>query len=164
VRGSAAHRVVGKLLTAGLVEETPAGGALPVWRRDDAEGGFALRITPRGLAAIRVDEGGETPEAQEPGNTEQGAAPATEKPSRRATNVRRRKIRKEQNLAAALIAQYRLEDGCRHLNRVSRALDPRHVFTTLKQKGASASTRKHHPWKPHCDKCCKGPKQGNAHQ
>src|SRR5262249_19413694 len=83
LKGAAAHKVVGRLLTGGLVEETPAGGALPVWRRDDAEGAFALRITARGLAAIQVDGAGDTAEAPEPGNAEQGAAPPAEKPLRR---------------------------------------------------------------------------------
>src|SRR5262249_31550750 len=32
LKGGAAHRVVGKLLSEGLVEQTPAGGSLPVWR------------------------------------------------------------------------------------------------------------------------------------
>src|SRR2546430_13313193 len=73
LKGGAAHRVVGKLLTEGLVEEIPARGALPVWRRDDEEGALALRITQRGLAAIQVDAGGALAEAEEPRDTEQGA-------------------------------------------------------------------------------------------
>jgi hypothetical protein len=48
LKGGVAHKVVGKLLTEGLVEEIPARGALPVWRRDDEEGALALRITQRG--------------------------------------------------------------------------------------------------------------------
>ena len=36
-KGGASHKVVGKLLTQGLIEEIPARGALPIWRRD-AEG------------------------------------------------------------------------------------------------------------------------------
>jgi Protein of unknown function (DUF3489) len=40
-----------------LIEEIPARGALPVWRRDDEQGCLALRITQRGLAAIRVGDG-----------------------------------------------------------------------------------------------------------
>jgi hypothetical protein len=28
-----------------LIEEVPVGGTLPVWRRDEAEESFALRIT-----------------------------------------------------------------------------------------------------------------------
>jgi hypothetical protein len=66
LKGGAAHKVVGKLLTEGLVEEIPACGALPVWRRDDKEGALALRITECGLAAIGVDEGGTPPQAEEP--------------------------------------------------------------------------------------------------
>ena len=46
-----ANKAVTKLLNVGLVEEVAAGGTLPVWRRDDDQGAFALRITARGLAA-----------------------------------------------------------------------------------------------------------------
>jgi hypothetical protein len=55
LKGAAAHKVVGPLLTKGLVEEILADGKLPVWRRDDSEGPFALRITKRGLHAIQVE-------------------------------------------------------------------------------------------------------------
>jgi Protein of unknown function (DUF3489) len=56
LKGGAAHKVLAKLLTEGLAEEIRARGGLPVWRRDDAEGSFALRITTRGLAAIQVED------------------------------------------------------------------------------------------------------------
>ena len=56
LKGGAAHKVVGKLLTEGLLEEIRARGELPVWRRDDEEGSRALRITKRGLQAIQADE------------------------------------------------------------------------------------------------------------
>ncbi len=95
LKGGAAHKVVGKLLTEGLVEEIPARGALPVWRRDDEQGALALRITPCGLAAIGVDEGGTPPQAKEPRDTEQGADPAPDKSSRRVTAARRKKTRNE---------------------------------------------------------------------
>jgi hypothetical protein len=55
LKGAASHKVVHKLLREGLIEETPAGGLLPVWRRDDEQGSLALRITSHGLAAIQVD-------------------------------------------------------------------------------------------------------------
>jgi hypothetical protein len=74
LKGDAAHKVDGKLLTEGLVEEIPARGALPDWRRDEEEGALALRITRRGLTAIQVEEGGALPQAEEPRDTEQGAA------------------------------------------------------------------------------------------
>jgi hypothetical protein len=56
LKGGAAHKVAAKLLTAGLVQEISARGALPVWRRDDTEGALALRITKRGLNAIQVED------------------------------------------------------------------------------------------------------------
>jgi hypothetical protein len=52
LKGSAAGKVVGKLLREGLIEEVSAGGSLPVWRRADDAGPLALRITKRGLATI----------------------------------------------------------------------------------------------------------------
>ena len=55
-KGGLAKKAISKLLTDGLVEEVPAGGMLPVWRRDDDRGPLALCITPRGLAAIGVEK------------------------------------------------------------------------------------------------------------
>jgi hypothetical protein len=57
LKGSAAQKVLGKLLSEHLVEEIPAQGTLPVWRRDDSEGALALRTTEHGLAAIGPSEG-----------------------------------------------------------------------------------------------------------
>ena len=53
--GGAAGKVVAKLLTEGLVEEIQSRGSLPVWRRD-GDNAHTLRITKRGLRAIRVDD------------------------------------------------------------------------------------------------------------
>jgi hypothetical protein len=52
--GGAPQKVVAKLLTEGLVEEVRARGSIAVWRRDD-DGPRALRITKKGLQAIRVE-------------------------------------------------------------------------------------------------------------
>jgi hypothetical protein len=52
LKGSAGQKVLRKLLSEQLVEEIPAQGAVPVWRRDEDNGAFALRITEHGLAAI----------------------------------------------------------------------------------------------------------------
>ncbi len=60
LKGSAASKVGGTLPRDGLSEEVPAGGLLPVWRRDDEAGPRALRITERGLASLGVD--GRTPQ------------------------------------------------------------------------------------------------------
>ncbi len=56
-KGSATKKVVGKLLRDGLIEEIPARGSLPAWRRDDDAGALALRITPHGFAAIGIEGG-----------------------------------------------------------------------------------------------------------
>jgi hypothetical protein len=61
-KGSVARKTIAKLLKDGLVEEVPAGGMLPVWRRDDDEGAFALRITACGLAAIGIERSSASPE------------------------------------------------------------------------------------------------------
>jgi hypothetical protein len=37
LKGSAADKVVGTLLTQGLIEEIPAHGALPIWHRDEGK-------------------------------------------------------------------------------------------------------------------------------
>ena len=55
LKGAASRKVIGKLLSEDLIEETPAQGSLPVWRRDPDEGQFALRITEGGLAAIGAE-------------------------------------------------------------------------------------------------------------
>jgi hypothetical protein len=51
-----------RLLNDGLVEEVAAGGRVPVWRRDNDQGAFALRITARGLAAIGIYKADASPE------------------------------------------------------------------------------------------------------
>ena len=51
----AAGKVVAKLLAEGLVEEIQSRGWLPVWRRD-GDVAHTLRITKRGVRAIRADD------------------------------------------------------------------------------------------------------------
>jgi hypothetical protein len=53
--GGAAGKVVAKLLAEGLIEEIQSRGSLPVWRRDK-DGPRSLRITKKGLRAIRVED------------------------------------------------------------------------------------------------------------
>ena len=50
-----ATKALTRLLSDGLVEEVPAGGRLPVWRRDNDQSAFALTITASAilLSAIR---------------------------------------------------------------------------------------------------------------
>jgi len=74
LKGGAAHKVVGKLLTEGLLEEIQANGSLPVWRRDDDHGPFALRITKRALTAIQVEDAPDAVAAEAAGEKHAGPA------------------------------------------------------------------------------------------
>jgi hypothetical protein len=83
LRGGAAIKVVGALLTRGLAREdvtdlqTRADSALnTVWRNEDDGRAVLLRITPSGLAAIGVE-----PDAAAAG--EPAAAPAADAPKKR---------------------------------------------------------------------------------
>lgn len=53
-KDSVANKVLGRLLREQLLEEIPASGSLPAWRRDDNKGPLALRITDSALEAIGV--------------------------------------------------------------------------------------------------------------
>jgi Protein of unknown function (DUF3489) len=80
--GGAAGKVVAKLLTEGLVEEIQSRGSLPVWRRDD-EGARSLRITKKGLRAIRVEDEAVAGAADEPAKK----SPAPSAKRRKSTDV-----------------------------------------------------------------------------
>jgi hypothetical protein len=78
-KGAAAAKVVSRLLREGLIEEVAAAGALPVWRRDDRQGPFALRITERGLATIGIQDDKAAMKGSDTPNTEGGNTTAPEK-------------------------------------------------------------------------------------
>jgi uncharacterized protein DUF3489 len=92
LKGAAAKKAVGKLLRDGFIEEIPARGALPVWRRDDDAGPLALRITPPGLAAIGV-EAGVAERKGKPHDTDHGNDLAPGRPAQRVEAVGRKKSR-----------------------------------------------------------------------
>src|SRR5215471_7730223 len=84
LKGDTSKRAAGALLRNGLIEEIPALGVLPVWRRDDAAGALGLRITAQGLAAIGVDGVGIAVEMAERNATQDDEADHEPKrPSRR---------------------------------------------------------------------------------
>ena len=85
LRGGAAQKFAAKLLREGLVEEVRARGALPVWRRDDANGSMALRMTRSGMKAIGVEE--DAP-AQEAGRPERNPSTKRKQPRRAGSAAR----------------------------------------------------------------------------
>jgi uncharacterized protein DUF3489 len=88
LKGGAAQKLVRKLVAEGLIEEVGATGSLPVWRRDEDNRPLALCISDRGLAAIRVEDGGAQPEAA---LAMHAADPAPGKRPRRIAAARRKK-------------------------------------------------------------------------
>jgi hypothetical protein len=95
LNGGAAHKVIGKLLTEGLLEEIQANGSLPIWRRDDQHGPFSLRITKHGLGAIQVEDAPVVVPTDAAGKKHAGRTktPARKKPSA-AKSDRKKKSRK----------------------------------------------------------------------
>jgi hypothetical protein len=56
LKGSAANKVVNKLLNEKLLQELRAKDDMPVWRRGDDNRPYSLRITKAGRKAIEVDD------------------------------------------------------------------------------------------------------------
>src|SRR3984957_9319594 len=84
---AALSKVGVKLEKLGLAREIEAKPGAPIWRRDDAGQGYALKLTAAGLKALAVDEGSQ--DAIEPGEAPQpqaknGASPDEGHPARAA--------------------------------------------------------------------------------
>jgi hypothetical protein len=65
LKSSAGQKMLSKLLSEQLIEEIPAQGDLPAWRRDENRGTLALQITQLGLAAIGAGQDDTAAEADE---------------------------------------------------------------------------------------------------
>jgi hypothetical protein len=83
IKGAALNKVSAKLAKLGLAREIEAKHGAPIWRRDDAGQGYALKLTAAGLKAIAVDEGsqdatehGEAPQPQNGASPDEGGDPA----------------------------------------------------------------------------------------
>jgi Protein of unknown function (DUF3489) len=57
IKGVALSKVGVKLAKFGLAREIEAKAGAPIWRRDNAGQGYALKLTAAGLKALAVDEG-----------------------------------------------------------------------------------------------------------
>ncbi len=67
LKGGAAHKVVGALLSRGLIQEVPAQPTTEhVWRTGEDGQRILLRITDAGLAAIGIEPAGAAPTARTP--------------------------------------------------------------------------------------------------
>jgi Protein of unknown function (DUF3489) len=117
LKGGAADKMIGKLLRQHLVEEIPALGGLPVWRRDQEMGARALRITADGRAAIGADSSHVEPtNVQLPvrGESEPSRAPRRAAVARKPAAAARRKPVKSggaESKQAAVIAMLQTPKG-----------------------------------------------------
>jgi hypothetical protein len=89
LKGSAANKVVNKLLNAKFLQELRAKHDMPVWRRGDDNRPYSLRITRAGLKAIEVEDVAEASENIAAADPDEVAVPdmstqakASERPSR----------------------------------------------------------------------------------
>jgi Protein of unknown function (DUF3489) len=72
IKGAVLSKVGVKLAKLGLAREIDAKRGAPIWRRDDAGHGYALKLTAAGLKAIAADEGSQ--DAIEPSEVPQPQA------------------------------------------------------------------------------------------
>ena len=61
LKGSAAKKVVDRLLKEKLLQELRAKDDMPVWRRGDDNRPYTLRVTKDGLKAIEVEDVADAP-------------------------------------------------------------------------------------------------------
>jgi hypothetical protein len=85
IKGAALTKVGVKLAKLGLAREIGAKAGAPIWRRDDAGQGYALKLTAAGLKALAVDDGSQDtiesseaplPQAKEVASPDEGSQPA----------------------------------------------------------------------------------------
>jgi hypothetical protein len=84
IKGAALSKVGVKLAKLGLAREIEAKPGAPVWRRDDAGQGYALKLTAAGLKAIAADgsqnaielSDAPKPEAKNVASADEGGDPA----------------------------------------------------------------------------------------
>src|SRR6266849_6301037 len=114
LKGNASRKVLGRLLSEQLIEEIPAQGSLPEWRRED-KGAVGLRITERGLAAIGAGQGAEAgaAEARPRAKGQSGPAPRRATAPRKRTGEARRlaKAGQPESKQAAVIAMLQGRQG-----------------------------------------------------
>src|SRR6266550_6813716 len=86
LKGSAATKVIDRLLKQKLLQELHAKDDMPVWRHGDDNRPYALRITKAGLKAIEVEDIADAPDNKstaDRGEVEAAKTPAETKSNKR---------------------------------------------------------------------------------
>jgi hypothetical protein len=97
LKGSAAKKVIDRLLKQKLLEELHAKDDMPVWRRGEDNRPYTLRITKGGLKAIEVEDVADAPDSKAAAGPDEVAAAKTAaetKSSERPGRVKRSSAKK----------------------------------------------------------------------
>jgi hypothetical protein len=97
LKGSAAKKVIDRLLKQKLLQELHAKDDMPVWRRGDDNRPYALRITKDGLKAIEVEDVADAPDNKAtagPNDVAAAKTPAETKSSDRPGRAKRSNAKK----------------------------------------------------------------------
>ena len=101
LKGSAAKKVIDKLLNEKLLQELRAKDDMPVWRRGDDNRPYTLRITKAGLRAIEVEDVAGAPDNSATTDPDEVAAVSTEaKSSERPSRAKRSGAKKTATVSA----------------------------------------------------------------
>ena len=97
LKGSAAKKVIDRLLKQKLLQELRAKDDMPIWRRGNDSRSYALRITKAGLKAIEVEDVADAPDNRATGSRDEVATantPAETKSSERPGRAKRSSSKK----------------------------------------------------------------------
>jgi len=97
LKGSAAKKVIDRLLKQKLLQELRAKDDMPIWRRGNDSRSYTLRITKAGLKAIEVEDVADAPDNRTTGSRDEVATantPAETKSSERPGRAKRSSSKK----------------------------------------------------------------------
>jgi uncharacterized protein DUF3489 len=128
LKGSAAKKVIDRLLKQKLLQELRAKDDMPIWRRGNDSRSYTLRITKAGLKAIEVEDVADAPDnratagrdevatantpaetksSERPGRAKRSSSKKAAAPSAKATSSGRPNPDSEQDRVVALLQQPR---------------------------------------------------------
>ena len=97
LKGSAAKKVIDRLLKQKMLQELRAKDDMPIWRRGNDSRSYTLRITKAGLKAIEVEDVADAPDNRATGSRDEVATantPAETKSSERPGRAKRSSSKK----------------------------------------------------------------------